>query len=189
MTKKGAYDVGSLANGLLAGLVAITGVCDAVEPWGALIIGFIGGIVYSLSCKLCEILTVDDPIEASSVHGFTGMWGLIAVGIFHTEKGLLSGAEEGKLRFFGVQIGGMIVIILWVGVISFLYFVSMHFFKLLRVSILDEVIGLDIAEMGGLMHINKAVNDKIARAESLRGSQALRVPGAGGSTGRGTERE
>ena len=83
----------------------------------------------------------------------------------------------------------MIVIILWVGIISFLYFFGLHYFKRLRVSILDEVIGLDIAEMGGLMHINKAVNDKIARAESLRGSQALRVPGAGGSTGRGTERE
>ena len=80
---KKAYSVNSLANGLLAGLVAITGVADAVEPWGALIIGFVGGIVYSLACKLCEIATVDDPIEASSVHGFTGMWGLLAVGIFH----------------------------------------------------------------------------------------------------------
>lgn len=100
MNKKGAYDVGSLANGLLAGLVAITGVCDAVEPWGALIIGFIGGIVYSFATKLCDIMSVDDPIEASSVHGFTGMWGLIAVGIFHNTKGLLSGAEEGKGKFF-----------------------------------------------------------------------------------------
>ena len=94
------YDVGALCNGLLAGLVAITGACDRVDPWAALIIGFIGGAVYSLACKLCELATVDDPIEASSVHGFGGMWGLIAVGIFDNVEGLLSGAEHGKFKFF-----------------------------------------------------------------------------------------
>ena len=48
------YDIGSLCNGLLAGLVAITGVCDAVDPWAAILIGMIGGVVYSFSCKLCD---------------------------------------------------------------------------------------------------------------------------------------
>ena len=62
----------------------------------------------------------------------------------------------------------MVAIIFWVGTISFLYFFLMNYFKSLRVSLLDEVIGLDIAEMGGLMHINKKVNDKISRADSLR---------------------
>ena len=163
-----AYDVGSLSNGLLCGLVGITGVCDAAEPWGALIIGLVAGFVYGLACKLCEIITVDDPIEASPVHGFGGMWGLIAVGIFHNEKGLLSGADEGKAKFFFVQIGGMFVIILWVAFLSGLYFLVMNKFKKLRVSLLDEVIGLDIAEMGGVMHINRKVNDKISRADSIR---------------------
>ena len=82
-SKKNRYDVGALSNGLLAGLVAITGVCDSCEPWSAVVIGIIGGIVYTLACKLNQALNVDDPIEASQVHGFTGMWGLIAVGIFH----------------------------------------------------------------------------------------------------------
>lgn len=70
----------------------------------------------------------------------------------------------------------MVCIILWVGLISFLYFFVMNYFKRLRVSLLDEVIGLDIAEMGGLMHINRAVNDKISRADSLRNSASLRIP-------------
>lgn len=76
------YDVGALANGILAGLVAITGVCDRCEPWSAFVIGILGGVFYSLACKLCVKIGVDDPIEASQVHGFCGMWGLIAVGIF-----------------------------------------------------------------------------------------------------------
>merc|ERR1719361_173366 len=62
-SKKNRYDVGAMANGLLAGLVAITGVCDRCEPWSAFIIGIVGGLVYSGACKLCEWATVDDPIE------------------------------------------------------------------------------------------------------------------------------
>ena len=51
-SKKNRYDVGALSNGLLAGLVAITGVCDRCEPYSACIIGLCGGIVYVLACKL-----------------------------------------------------------------------------------------------------------------------------------------
>lgn len=172
-TTRNRYDIGALANGLLAGLVAITGACDKVEPWAALIIGLIGGIVYSFACKLCDICTVDDPIEASSVHGFTGMWGLIAVGIFDGSSGLLSGAEDGKFKFFLIQIVGMIVIILWVATLSAIYFYVMNKFGLLRVSLLDEVIGLDIAEMGTNMKISKKVEDLIVRSDSIRKSSTL----------------
>lgn len=80
--KHNKYDVGATTNGILAGLVAVTGVCDRVEPWGAFIIGLISAFVYCSSCRLLRVLNIDDPIEASPVHGFTGFWGLIAVGIF-----------------------------------------------------------------------------------------------------------
>ena len=81
-SKKNRYDVGALSNGILAGLVAITGVCDRCEPWSAFVIGLCGGVIYTLACKLNEAINVDDPIEASQVHGFNGMWGCIATGIF-----------------------------------------------------------------------------------------------------------
>ena len=81
-SKRHRYDVGALANGILAGLVSITGVCDRCEPWSAFLIGLLGGVFYTLACRLCQRLGVDDPIEAAQVHGFCGIWGLIAVGIF-----------------------------------------------------------------------------------------------------------
>jgi len=87
------YDVGAVTNGLLAGLVAITAICDRVEPVFAIIIGALGGLVYGLSCKLLIALDIDDPIEASPVHGFCGLWGLIAVGIFDNQFGVLCGSE------------------------------------------------------------------------------------------------
>jgi len=99
-SRRSRYDVGALCNGILAGLVAITGVCDRCEPWSACIIGVLGGVFYVLACKLNRLIGIDDPIEASQVHGFGGMWGLIAVGIFDTEMGLISdNADKGS--FFG----------------------------------------------------------------------------------------
>jgi Amt family ammonium transporter len=88
------YDVGALTNGMIAGLVSITGVCDRCEPWSAFFIGLIGSVIYTLACKIMRRLGVDDPIEASMVHGACGMWGLIAVGIFDNKYGLISDSPD-----------------------------------------------------------------------------------------------
>jgi len=84
------YDTGALTNGLLAGLVAITGSCDRCEPWSSFLIGLLAGVVYTFACKLQAKLGVDDPVEASMVHGACGIWGVIAVGIFDNKNGLIS---------------------------------------------------------------------------------------------------
>jgi len=99
-SRKHRYDVGALCNGLLAGLVAITGCCHSVSPAQSVLIGLIGGLIYSASSRLNKALNIDDPIEASNVHGFCGMWGLIAVGIFDNGLGLVSDSPD-KGSFFG----------------------------------------------------------------------------------------
>ena len=63
--KMNLYDPVAVANGILAGLVAITGACHNVTPWVSLIIGGLGAAVYIFSCKLEERLKIDDPLEAS----------------------------------------------------------------------------------------------------------------------------
>lgn len=59
------YDVEALTNGMLAGAVSVTAVCDRCQPWSAFLIGLISSLVYALSCKLWRKMNVDDPIEAS----------------------------------------------------------------------------------------------------------------------------
>ena len=76
------------------------------------------------------------------------MWGLLADGCLDKQQGLFSGAEDGKWRFFAWQVIGLIVIFFWSSIISALYFIAMAKFQLLRVSLLDEIVGLDISEMG-----------------------------------------
>ena len=162
-SKRNRYDVGAMCNGLLAGLVAITGICDRCEPWSAFIIGLIGGIVYILACKLMHCLNIDDPIEASQVHGFTGIWGCIAVGIFDNEKGLVASDAEDKGGYLGWQVLGMLCIVAWVAVISLLYFFIMKKLGLLRVPLLEEIIGLDHAEMGSQIKVQMKIAEGIVR--------------------------
>lgn len=85
------YDIAACTNGMLAGLVSITGVCNRVDPWAAWLIGITSSFVYGFSCRLLKSLNIDDPIEAAPVHGFCGLWGTIAVGIFDNKYGLLTG--------------------------------------------------------------------------------------------------
>src|SRR5690606_16217031 len=64
----GKSDIPTIFNGALAGLVAITASCGFVEPWAAVVIGLVGGIMVFFSAKLFEKLKIDDPIYALSVH-------------------------------------------------------------------------------------------------------------------------
>ena len=75
-------DPGMMVNGMLAGLVAITGPSAFVNAPGACIIGFVSGIIVVESCFFVEkVLKVDDPVGAISVHGMNGAWGCISLGL------------------------------------------------------------------------------------------------------------
>ena len=71
-----------MANGMLAGLVAITAPCAFVEPWAAAVIGSIAGVLVIESIVFFEKRGIDDPVGAISVHGVCGICGVLSIGIF-----------------------------------------------------------------------------------------------------------
>ncbi len=83
---KGKFDLGYSINGFLGGLVAITAPCYWVSPGGALLLGFIAGIIVWLGVNFIEWLRIDDPVGAVSVHGLCGIWGTLAIGLFACGK-------------------------------------------------------------------------------------------------------
>jgi len=79
----GKPDPSMLCNGLLAGLVAITAPCAFVNSLGAVLIGFIAGVIVVFSVFFWErVAKIDDAVGAISVHGVCGCWGVLSVGIF-----------------------------------------------------------------------------------------------------------
>ncbi len=72
----------------MAGLISITGSSANVSLLSALIIGVFGSFIYSYTKKLLERFEIDDPLDISSIHGFCGIWSILAVGIFDEKTGL-----------------------------------------------------------------------------------------------------
>ena len=153
------YEVASLYNGILAGLVSITASCDAIEPWAAVTVGSIGGLVFLGFSKLLIRYKIDDPLDAFPVHGGCGIWGIISLAFFHKNKGIFYG-HDGKQLY--IQIVGIIAIVAWTAVLSSIIFKTLHLKKMLRISKEEEIKGIDYVEHGG-----NAYHIKLERAESV----------------------
>lgn len=152
---EGHYNLMASLNGILAGLVSITAPCAIVDPWAAVIIGFLGGAVYYFGSKLLQKLKIDDPLDASPIHGFCGFWGLLCCGIFGTDKNIsfaYAQADIGAINSgtqFGVQAVGGLIIMGWTLVTAGLLFKLIDIAIGMRVSEEEENEGLDISEHGG----------------------------------------
>jgi ammonium transporter, Amt family len=152
------YDMSLICNAILAGLVGVTAGCAVVEPWGAFLIGVGACIVYVLASKfILEVLKIDDPVDASALHGCTGLWGVIAVGIFGTDENAqfagYNGSANGHHPFrsgeqFGVQIVGGVCILVWTCLASGILFVLIDKVVGLRVDEEQEIQGLDCHHHG-----------------------------------------
>ena len=157
--KYGKPDPSMAANGMLAGLVAITAPCAFVDTIGAFIIGLIAGLLVVGSIVFVEgRLKVDDPVGAVSVHGICGLWGVLAVGLFAdgsygdgwngvagTVTGLLYGGGFGQL---GAQIVTAAVAAAWAFGTMYAFFKVQDKLQGIRVTRDEETIGLDVPEMG-----------------------------------------
>jgi Amt family ammonium transporter len=160
--KFGKPDPSMTANGLLAGLVAITAPCAFVAPWAAAVIGIVAGVIVVYVVILVEQKAkVDDPVGAVAVHGANGLWGLIALGLFADGSygaGLngVSGTVKGLFYGDGGQFMAQLIDV--IVVVVFCSLMCIAFFKLLdktigmRSNAEHEISGLDMPEMGAMAY-------------------------------------
>ncbi|WP_139994251.1 ammonium transporter [Paenibacillus paridis] len=151
----GKADITAMLNGTLAGLVAITASCAFVDPWAAVVIGLVAGVLVVFSVKFFEKIKVDDPIYALSVHGAAGIWGTLANGIFATQVladkvGVGTGGliDTGSWKQLWVQFESVVVVGAFVLAASFLVLGVMKLIMGFRVTEEQEIIGLDLSEHG-----------------------------------------
>jgi Amt family ammonium transporter len=141
------YDTSSMCNGVLAGLVAITAGCDVVEPWAAVVIGVIAGILYSVFPRLILMLRIDDPLEASAVHYVNGIWGVLSVIIFDETRGFISGSSE-MGSYLAVQVYGLTAISFWVAALTMAFFLPMKWLGWAKYHPVIELLGAHRFKMG-----------------------------------------
>jgi len=155
----GAMMVEPMATGILGGLVSICASCDVVSQWESLIIGTVGAFI-SINCvDLVNWMKIDDPCAAAAIHGASGFWGVIAVGLFARPEmcvgtditGLFHG---GGGHLLGVQVAAAVVISSWSAVCCLIFLSVLKFLSQFRVfhslrlrpTRAEEVIGFDQVE-------------------------------------------
>ncbi|KAI3526466.1 hypothetical protein L1887_05720 [Cichorium endivia] len=79
-------NVVDVCNRLLGGSAAITAGCSVVDPWVAVICGFVASCVLTGFNKLAKNMKYDDPPKAAQLHGSCGAWGIIFTRLLAKEK-------------------------------------------------------------------------------------------------------
>jgi Amt family ammonium transporter len=153
----GKPDISMMCNGMLAGLVAITAPCAFVTAPSAVLIGLIAGVLVCISVFFVErTLKVDDPVGAFSVHGVNGAWGVLSLGLladgtygdgYNGIAGGVKGLFYGGGSQFVAQCIGTLTNIVYVFIVSYVFFKVLDKVVGLRVSQEVEIEGLDQAEV------------------------------------------
>ncbi|AYL98815.1 ammonium transporter [Mucilaginibacter celer] len=157
-------DPGMLANGMLAGLVAITAPCAFVNSISSVIIGAIAGCLVVLTIHLMDnVFKIDDPVGAFAVHGANGAWGVLSLGLFadgsygdgwNGVAGPVKGLFYGDASQFGAQCIGTLTCMVYTFVVMYIFFKISNKITPIRVKADDEVAGLDVPEMGVLGYVD-----------------------------------
>src|SRR5437879_2565259 len=147
-------DVGMIGNGAIAALVAITAPSGYVEPWAALVIGAVAGVIVVGGVLVIDKY-LDDPVGALPAHGLAGIWGTLSCGLFTTPAlAKFNGVGPGGLFYTGSfhQLGAQAIAVgvAFVTVFTLSYGLFWIIKKTvgLRVSSREEMEGLDISEHG-----------------------------------------
>ena len=129
-------DLTMVLNGALAGLVSITAEPLTPTLGSATLIGMVGGVIVVFAVPFLDKLKIDDVVGAIPVHLMAGIWGTIAVVFTNTDANLM------------VQLTSIAVVGVFVFVVSAVFWLLLKATVGIRASEEDEIMGLDMAELG-----------------------------------------
>ncbi|MCK4842520.1 MAG: ammonium transporter [Methylococcales bacterium] len=144
--KFGKPSVLGIVTGMVAGLGTITPASGFVGPAGAIVIGFTAGLVCFYATQYVKrVLKIDDSLDVFPVHGVGGIVGSLLTGVFAASS--LGGLGLGGVSIshqVAVQALAVVVTIAWSAGFSYLILKLIEKLIGLRVSVDEEIEGLDI---------------------------------------------
>ena len=139
-----------MISGAVAGLGTITPASGFVAPWHGIVIGVAAGLICFWACtSVKRRFNYDDSLDVFGVHGVGGMTGILLAGVFATASiGGTSGLLEGNPKLLLIQLYGVAVTLVWSAGVTYLLLKLVSLFLPLRVSLQQEMEGLDISQHG-----------------------------------------
>jgi ammonium transporter, Amt family len=132
--------------GAVVGLVAITPAAGFVAIPQSIFIGFLSSIVSNVAVHYFSKSKLDDTLDVFPCHGIGGMVGMLMTGIFSTTSVNEAGANGlfyGNFTFFTTQFQGLVIVVAYSFIVSYAIFKFINFIQPMRVSELEEELGLD----------------------------------------------
>jgi Amt family ammonium transporter len=148
------------ASGIVAGLVAITPACGAVNLTGAIVVGAVAGALCAVAVGLKFKLKMDDSLDVVGVHLVGGLVGTLLIGLVGTSKDSAVGANGffpagtdglfygGDLTLLGHQAAAAAFTLVWTGVLTTIIALAIKYTIGWRISEEEEIDGIDFAEHG-----------------------------------------
>ncbi|MGD9618716.1 MAG: ammonium transporter [Mycolicibacterium sp.] len=161
------------ASGVVAGLVAITPSCGTVDPLGALVVGFVAGVVCAFAVGLKFRWNYDDSLDVVGVHFVGGVVGVLLIGMLATE--VMTAGPEGI--FYGgsvVQLGKQVL----AAVVVALYAFGVSY---LLAKLIDRVLGFRVSPEDETTGVDFTQHAETAYAEGVHGHLPSRRPGIPGT--------
>jgi len=153
--KHGKPSMLGLVTGMVAGLGTVTPASGYIGPGGALLIGFVAGIVcYYMTQLLKQKLKIDDSLDVFPVHGVGGILGTLLAGLFASDQlGLFSGQGYAEGRTMASQLA-----IQFIGVVTTLGYTALTTYLLLK--LIDWLVGMRVESDEETMGLDLALHDE-----------------------------
>lgn len=154
---RGKPSVLGMISGAVAGLGTITPASGFVLPWHGLVIGLMAGVICFYACTWLKTrLGYDDSLDVFGVHGIGGAVGTLLAGVFATTTvsagpelpGGVPGLLEGHPGQLVAQLYGVLVTLVWSGLVTFVLLMLVQRLVPLRVGRQQEIEGLDVTQHG-----------------------------------------
>jgi Amt family ammonium transporter len=154
-----------IATGMVVGLAAVTPAAGFITPMAAMVLGGVAAVICYYAIRFRQNLNLDESMDVWACHGMASSWGMLATGLFATVTVNEAGANGlfyGNPGQLAIQALGMVVTMIFAFGVTFVVAKALDMSIGLRVTPMEEEVGLDISAHGERIRKLSAVSFQLS---------------------------